>query len=697
MNLHGVREALEKLTPEERALATTRFVAENIRAVSIDPKSWNPETRTMDVCFSTGRRCMKYDWMTGRAYIEDLPLDGMDLTDLNLGAHVLRSHGRDMATYGSLDGVLGSVVPGTAHIRQGAQGLEAWATIKLSDEASDREIVNKMVAGIIRQLSYGYEKIGDPTISKDPETGLECRTWARHRPYEISPVPIAADPGAGTRALQGGIDMSKRFAPDGTGGGSTAAEPQDGTRDKAPGPDGTRTAEPPVATAAPVAPDLDAVREAARKEERQRADQIRAYGERMKIPGNLVNDLIASGKSWDDSRIAILETAAERANNLHIDGFQSVQMGADERDKKDAAYIDGLCCRASPKLFLITEKSAPGSRDFVGTRASIILADLYQRHTGRDVRHMDPGALCEMIFSARDSGGSAAAGDFSNLTSAVANKHLQRGYNREKRTFDAFFAPRTAPDFKDNLEVQWGTGMKLQAVGENGEIKYGKMTEGAARWNVSSFAVRSGFSRKLIINDDLSAISRVPAMAGQRVITLENDMAWALITGNALAPDGKNLFHADHGNVIATSGAKPTVDEIGRGRALMRLQKYIDGAQLNLTPTIIATSSALETYVNRLTSGVVVATKTLDVVPEPMRSLRHIVEPRLDAADPDAWYLFADPMDYETFVFGLLAGYEAPRISTRPGWDIQGIEIKIEHDCGVGTIDHRGAFKDCGK
>ena len=42
-------------------------------------------------------------------------------------------------------------------------------------------------------------------------------------------------------------------------------------------------------------------------------------------------------------------------------------------------------------------------------------------------------------------------------------------------------------------------------------------------------------------------------------------------------------------------------------------------------------------------------------------------------------------------------GVETPRLETRQGFDVDGIEYKVAFDCGVSALDFRGVFKNAGK
>jgi hypothetical protein len=166
------------------------------RAATSLPETWNEETRSIEIVFSTGARVTKYDQRRGVPWIEDLPLRGMDVSELNAGAHVLRAHGLDPKTGEGLDAVIGSVVPGTARV---VSDTEARARITLSRAPGKSDVVQDIRDGVIRKWSYGYRRVGRPTITTDPETGFEIRSWAKHIPDEISAVALPADGGTNTR------------------------------------------------------------------------------------------------------------------------------------------------------------------------------------------------------------------------------------------------------------------------------------------------------------------------------------------------------------------------------------------------------------------------------------------------------------------------------------------------------------------
>ncbi|MCA3278471.1 MAG: terminase, partial [Roseomonas sp.] len=56
------------------------------------------------------------------------------------------------------------------------------------------------------------------------------------------------------------------------------------------------------------------------------------------------------------------------------------------------------------------------------------------------------------------------------------------------------------------------------------------------------------------------------------------------------------------------------------------------------------------------------------------------------------WYLFADPPTAPVYVYGYLNGAEGPQVTTGPVSGVDGVEVSVIFDFGVGAIDWRGAW-----
>jgi hypothetical protein len=78
----------------------------------------------------------------------------------------------------------------------------------------------------------------------------------------------------------------------------------------------------------------------------------------------------------------------------------------------------------------------------------------------------------------------------------------------------------------------------------------------------------------------------------------------------------------------------------------------------------------------------------------PFANLTALADANLSTAAP--WYLFASPSSAPAFVYGYIGGMEGPRTDTRAGWEVEGMEVRVSLDFGVGAVDYRGAFRSTG-
>lgn len=155
-----------------------------IRSASLTPQTANPETRTVEVVWSTGAGVRRRD-MNGE-YIERLSLESsaVDLSRL-LGASVLDAHRQ-----GAVRDVLGAVR--TAQV----DGKQGTALLQFSARAEVEPIWQDVLGGIVRHVSVGYTV---QEWKESLEKGIRTFTATRWTPIEISLVPTPADPGATIR------------------------------------------------------------------------------------------------------------------------------------------------------------------------------------------------------------------------------------------------------------------------------------------------------------------------------------------------------------------------------------------------------------------------------------------------------------------------------------------------------------------
>ena len=190
-----------RLRPSQGPVALPRWgvrAAPQPQTISVPPlsiradlNSFDPEARTVEIVFSTGAAVERFDWMTGKRYLEKLAITpvAMRLERLNAGAPLLDSH-----SSWSVTDQIGAVVPGTARVEKG----KALATVKFSARESVAPILQDVRDGILRSVSVGYRVHKFEEDASGANT-LPVRTAVDWEPFEVSMVSMPADTGAKVR------------------------------------------------------------------------------------------------------------------------------------------------------------------------------------------------------------------------------------------------------------------------------------------------------------------------------------------------------------------------------------------------------------------------------------------------------------------------------------------------------------------
>ena len=661
-----------------------------LRRAPILPATVNTEARSVDVVFTTGaavRRRRWTGWDTSVPFDEILEVSdrAVDLTRLNAGAPALDSH-----SVWSSHSQVGVVE------RAWIEGKEGKATIRFPreglDQAADR-MFGLISDGIIRNVSVGYSIERVKVVEPAAKGEVEQRIVERWTPLEVSFVTVPADPRAQVRASDQAnypveiVDtrMQKEASmPENT---TIVAGDVPGTHESRQQPVAAPANPEPAAARMPEpapAPDTEAIATRAREVERDRVSTIYDLAGRLNLERGFAEDLVKRGVSVDESRRLILDQVAAKSDETRTFPHVSVPLGGrDERITRRDAVANALLHRYSPTLFPLED----AARQYRGmtllelARESLGNAGVNTRGLSRD----------EVATRALHS-----TSDFPEILSAVTNKTLRQAYDAYPRTFALFCRQVLATDFKAMHRVQLGEAPQLLEVGESGEFKRGTLGESKESYKVKTYGRVVAITRQVLINDDLDAFTRIPAMYGNSIAQLESDVVWGIITSNPAMADGNALFHTTHKNLAGT-GAALDVASVGAARAAMALQTGLDKKTvLNIRPAFLIVPAALELKAEQLVAQNLVPAATTSVVPQSIRTLSPISEPRLDAASETAWYLAASPNQIDTIEYAYLEGQQGAYIETRNGFDVDGVEIKCRLDFGAKAIDWRGLYKNPG-
>lgn len=647
------------------------------RAADLLPASIDAAERTIDVVWSTGARVRRTPFF-GDPFDEELAMDprAVRLDRLNAGAPLLKVHDASV-----LDSVIGSVVPGSARIENG-RGV---ARVRFSDRTEVEPLWKDVEAGHIRAVSIGYQvhrfevtkQAGAPELWRAVD-------WT---PFEISAVPIGADPAAGFRAeksSESSLPLHPCVVHRADAPSKEKAAMDDAVTDNAETHTRQGATEPQDRVPTTPVIDAEAIAARARDSERERVGTIYDLAGRLHLERSFADDLVKRGVTLDAARSEILDKVATDAEKTRVSPQVSIPLGGrDERVTRRDAVSNALLHRYSPTLFPLSEPA----REYRGMTL-VEHAREFLSSSGVNVRGMSRDEIATRALH--------STSDFPEVLAAVTGKTLRQAYDAYPRTYVPFCRQVLATDFKAMHRVQLGEAPQLVKVNEGGEFKRGTLAEGRESYRVETYGRVVAVTRQVLINDDLDAFTRIPAMYGTAIATLESDVVWGIILANAAMSDSIALFHQNHGN-LANPATALSVTAIGAARAAMARQTGLDKKTiLNVRPAYLIVPASLELAAEQLVAQNLVPAQTGNVVPSSIRTLTPISEPRLDAASLTAWYLAASPAQIDTIEYAYLEGQQGAYIETRNGFDVDGVEIKCRLDFGAKAIDWRGLYRNPG-
>jgi len=428
------------------------------------------------------------------------------------------------------------------------------------------------------------------------------------------------------------------------------------------------------------------------QKERDRATEIVAACRHFDC-ADLSDKLIADGESIPEAYRKIADEERRRrdddADNL---GHRTpIEIGYEGIEKRRAAAIDGLTLRAGINL----EHPAPGANEY----RVLSLVDIARETligAGIKTRGLSASRIIRTALQSR----AASTSDFPHLLAGTANKVLRESYDMSPGTYEIWCNVTENPDFKEMSRNQLSEAPDLDEVPEHTPYKYGKLTDAKEVFQIASYGKLFGITRQALINDDLSAFTRIPMSFAQSAKRKVNAAAYAALTANAALADGTALFHADHSNYVGSgSGAAPAIGTLDTARTAMRSQTGLQGAILNIAPRFIIVPAALETTTDTVlnSAGDLDDNKSSAVKNPFFGKLEPVVEASLDVSSTTAWYLASDKNACDTVEVCFLSGSNnGPYLETKEGWTVDGVEYKVRIEFGVKAIDYRGLYCNYG-
>ncbi|MGP9814419.1 prohead protease/major capsid protein fusion protein [Rhodopseudomonas sp. NSM] len=600
------------------------------RDAPVRASTWNAERRTFELVLSAGASVERFD---GAGVFDEI----LDLR----GAHappvlpLLNAHNRF-----DLQGRLGDV-SGVKLVRS-----ELIGTGRLSRHSPlAQQIAAELGDGVKLGVSIGY-RVTAWSERMNQKTRRREKIATTFELLEASLVAIPADQAATTRSLPMENEETNTTSP-------------------------AVTVPPPASTTTSLATMTRAAINV----------EIRSIANTAGLGDAWANRQIDNEAQLDTVRAAALAAMAQRsaaANSIRSTGATIIADHSDPVAVR-SAMADALAHRLAPGVCKLEGRAI----EYRGSRILDMVGELATANGDR-LNLRDQDALLQRAVGAH------STSDFPLLLAAAANKALLAQYQVAAPSYRKWAARKPFVDFKDHQFLRVGDFPAFKEIAENGEVKYGSISENAEKVAAKEYGTGIAIGRRALVNDDLSALSDFSSMIALRAAVDENRLAYGVLNANGNLSDGKALFHADHGNK-ASSGTLLDGGAIATGVAALRGQKSLDGLVLNLQPAYLVVGPAREVAARQLLATVM-ATKSADV-----NVWSGFAELIVDAEITDnRFYIFASPGSAPVVVYGYVGGAEGPQVRTERDFDTQAVKVAAGLDFAAGAVDFRGGYVNAG-
>lgn len=642
------------------------------------PSSVDVEARTVEVVFASEAPYRRNTWVGAYDEVLSMGAENVRLERMRAGAPLCDNHFRHGPTLECVIGVVESVR---------TQGDQLVGTVRFSKREEAEAIFQEVIDGILRNFSVGYV-VHKWNVAEAVNPGeVDVRTAIDWEPFELSITPVPADYTAQVRSQQNDLLTAKSEPTMEEDNVIPGAQPetQGDTRN-------ANTSEPvapvienrsaaPVEAPTPTAPVVERAAE--------RADvadpvavlrQVRMAG----LPTTFAEELLGRGLTAAQASDAIVARWEQNATPAGNAAGAAVS-GPSEDETRGAGMVEAILHRSGTPGVELTDNG----RRFRSMSMTRLAAD-YLESKGVNTRGLTDMQIAQRALRLRSAAGMHTTSDFKGILGDSINRSLRAAYNLQERTFTRWARRTTHSDLRTHTKNQLsGLIGGLDLIPEAGEYKAGTFNEAAESYKVQKFGKKVTYSLEMMINDDLSAFTRIPRALTAKAAQLQSDLVYGVLMTNAQMADGVNLFDTDHGN-IATSGGAITETSLNAARTAMMKQKDLNGDFIIVRPRYLVVGPDRMLEAQKILTGI--TANTTGDVNVFAGSLELIVEPRLG----NQWYVMADSGAIDTVEYAFLEGEGELTTEMEEGFDVDGTQVKVRMFFGTKAIDHRGMYYNAG-
>lgn len=636
------------------------------RAV-VDTTTYNEDDATVDVIFATDTPVLTRD-SNWELFYEILSTDPKHMRKerLDAGLSVLDNHNR----YDSVQ----KVVLGRSTEYKISPG-QCSATLKMSKRKELESFRGDIRDGIQKNISAGYKVYQYQDISqRDDKTPTWMATdW---EPIEITFTPVQADYKSSVRSREAtdeNIEIIKnRNMPEPVTpvipAVVEAAKPVETTRQDSP-------------------VDADKIRSEAVIAERKRVSEITLAVRTAKLDDDFLTEVLDKDVDINGARAMIIERWAKGQSPVSIAPAGkggAVTSDVDEKAERRRGLEEALELRIGTH-----DKPSEVKSEYARSNVSSTLLDHARFMCESQEKGSTSGLNREEIFKR-----AMASTDYPISLANVLNKSLKKPFQMADPVWRKFATQVTATDFKPIAAVRVDGSFQPVELTEKGEYKEASFLETGDSFGLKSWGRKISLTRKMLINDDLSAFTQYAPQFANGIINQQAALVYALIagTGRVLA-DSVALFNAASHNNYVSAGSALSLASLTAAKLAMRRQKGLAGEPISITPKYLVVPPELEILAMQLIHSSIVPTTTSSTNPF-YGAFDVLVDPFL--TDPKAWYIISDPASIDVIKYATLSGQEGIFTEQRYNFDNDNLEIKVRTDFNATIEEFRGIYKNVG-
>lgn len=640
----------------------------------VDTNSYNDADTTVDVIFATDTPVLTRDW-DGELFYEVLSTDKahMRTQRLDSGLSVLDNHDR----YGSVQ----TTVLGTSISYTVGSG-KCVATLKLSKRKELESFRQDVKDGIQKNISAGYKvwKYQDVSQRDDKIPTLKAIDW---EPSEITFTQVQADYKSRVRSAEV-INENIEII----------------TNTNMP-----ETLEPAKPAVVAVAPEL--LVEATRREavesradiakevlaaERKRVSEITLAVRTAKLDDTYLAEILAKDIPLEQARAEVIEKWAAAQSPVVTNSASKVDVAVigdkNERIERRRGFEEALEIRAG----LITDRSKV-TTDYAKENVDSTITDHARAYCEANETGSTRGLSKNEILTR-----AMTSTDYPLAMANVLNKSLKKPFQLADPAWRKIATQVPANDFKPIASVRVDGSFLPTELTEKGEYTEATFLESGDTFGLKSWGKKISLTRKMMINDDLSAFTQYAPQFSNGIIRQQAALVYNLLTmnsglGRTLGQDNVALFNAASHKNYVSSGTAMSIASFSAAKLAMRRQLGLAGEIIDIMPKYLLIPPELEVLATQLIHSTITPTQTSSTNPF-FGAFEILVDPFL--TNPTAWYIIADPASIDVIKYATLTGQEGIFTEQRYNFDNDSLEVKVRTDFNATIEEYRGIYKNNG-